>query len=73
MINEKFNDRFALSPRQIEVASMAHRGLTNPEIAQRLYVTENCIKFHMSHVFKKCGVKSRVELATLIDKICNKV
>lgn len=38
-------------------------GLTNPQIAGRLFVSAQTVKTHMKHVFRKVGVSSRAELA----------
>ena len=49
----------ALSPREIEVLEMVAAGLSNRELAGRLLVSENTIKWHLQHVFAKLGVKNR--------------
>ena len=38
-------------------------GLSNPKIAERLFVAPSIIETHLSHVFAKVGVDSRTELA----------
>ncbi len=62
--------KYQLTPRQLAVANLAHQGLTNKEIADKLFIGEKGVKYHMSLVFKGCGVTSRIELKNLIDKIC---
>jgi DNA-binding NarL/FixJ family response regulator len=44
---------------------MAAEGLTNPQIAERLYVSKYTVMTHLSHAFGKLGISSRVELATV--------
>lgn len=44
--------------------SLAVRGLTNREIGRQLFVSPRTVETHLSHVFTKLGVASRVELAT---------
>ena len=38
-------------------------GLTNREVAVRLFVSTNTVETHLRHVFQKLGVRSRTELA----------
>jgi DNA-binding CsgD family transcriptional regulator len=51
-----------LSRREAQVALCCVEGLTNAEIGARLLVKEQTVKFHLRHVFLKCGVKRRAEL-----------
>lgn len=48
-----------LSRREIEVLQMVAAGLSNRELATRLAVSENTVKWHLQHVFAKLGVKNR--------------
>jgi DNA-binding CsgD family transcriptional regulator len=52
-----------LTPREWEVLCLIREGLTNPQIAQRLGVTDSAAKFHVSEILSKLGVKSRQEAA----------
>lgn len=51
-----------LTPAQRRVAELALEGLTNQEIAERLVVSPRTVKRHLNDVFKRVGVRSRVEL-----------
>lgn len=53
----------ALSRTEKKVIGLLQKGLTNPEIAARLYVSPRTVQTHLYNVFKKVGVKSRRELA----------
>ena len=53
----------SLTPTELDVVRLAAQGLSNPEIAQRLFIARNTVKVHLSHVFSKLGVTSRAELA----------
>lgn len=55
-----------LSPREREVAHLAHLGLTNKEIAAQLGLHESTIDTNMQRVFAKTGVRNRVELTRLV-------
>ncbi len=64
----------ALSEREVEVLQLMARGLTNSEIAQRLYLSPNTLKAHAQNIYQKLDVHSRVqavnrgrELGLLLD------
>ncbi|MFN2143797.1 MAG: response regulator transcription factor [Anaerolineales bacterium] len=54
-----------LSPRELEVLTLAAKGLTNKEIAYRLNLSERTIQFHMRSVFNKTTTNSRTEAVAL--------
>ncbi len=58
-------ERPALSHRERQVLALVARGLTNAQIAKRLFLSESTIKSHLSSVFGKLGVRSRWEAAAL--------
>lgn len=51
-----------LSNREAEVAELVTQGLSNKEVANRLFVTEKTVKFHLTNIYKKMNVKSRAQL-----------
>jgi ATP/maltotriose-dependent transcriptional regulator MalT len=55
----------ALTERESDVAALAADGLTNTEIAARLYVSVNTVQYHLRNIFTKLGLKSRRELRHL--------
>ncbi len=57
-----------LSPREREVAQLLARGLSNKEIAGRLYVSERTIDNHVHHILDKLGFGSRVQVATWLAR-----
>jgi DNA-binding NarL/FixJ family response regulator len=56
-------DSEALTASERRVARLAADGLTNPDIAQSLFVTTKTVEKHLSNAFRKLGIKSRSELA----------
>jgi DNA-binding CsgD family transcriptional regulator len=54
----------ALTPMEVRVVALAAEGLTNPQIAERLFVARGTVKIHLSHIFAKVGVSTRSELAS---------
>jgi DNA-binding NarL/FixJ family response regulator len=59
---------FGLTNRQLEIVAAVVAGLTNREIAARLTIAEDTVKHHLSQVFEKTGVSSRLELAMLATR-----
>ncbi len=51
-----------LSKREAEVAELVSQGLSNKEVANKLFVTEKTVKFHLTNIYKKMNVKSRAQL-----------
>jgi ATP/maltotriose-dependent transcriptional regulator MalT len=54
-----------LSPRETEVFQLLGEGLSNRDIAQRLFISEVTVKVHVRRIFEKLGVRSRTEAALL--------
>jgi DNA-binding NarL/FixJ family response regulator len=54
---------FGLTPRELEIVSTVVAGYANKEIAESLTISEDTVKHHMSNVFDKLGVSTRLELA----------
>jgi DNA-binding NarL/FixJ family response regulator len=52
-----------LTAREREVWALLAEGLTNVQIAARLSLSENTVKFHVQHLYQKLGVKNRTEAA----------
>ena len=61
MIREIFVKN-GLSKREAEVAELVATGLSNKEVANRLFVTEKTIKFHLTNIYKKMKLTSRTQL-----------
>jgi predicted ATPase/DNA-binding CsgD family transcriptional regulator len=57
-------DAGPLSRREAEVAAMVAVGMTNKEIAQRLFIAERTAEGHVERIRNKLGVRSRTEVAT---------
>lgn len=55
-----------LSERESEIAALAAEGLTNADIAARLYLSLPTIKTHLARIFEKLGVTNRVQAALLV-------
>nr|BFE62879.1 LuxR C-terminal-related transcriptional regulator [Dactylosporangium thailandense] len=55
----------SLTPTERSVVDLAAQGLSNPDIAARLYIGRGTVKTHLAHVYAKLGVANRTELARL--------
>jgi DNA-binding NarL/FixJ family response regulator len=66
ILNEEPPDLNVLSARQREIVELVSEGLTNSQIAKRLFLTESTVKQHLRHAYKTLGVSNRTEAARLI-------
>jgi DNA-binding CsgD family transcriptional regulator len=55
----------ALTPTEHTVAELVREGLTNPDIARRMFLSPATVQTHVSHVLQKLQLKSRIEVAAL--------
>ena len=55
-----------LSPRQREVLQLLALGMDNDQIAARLYISRNTVKFHVRTIYGRLGVHNRVEAARVL-------
>jgi DNA-binding CsgD family transcriptional regulator len=56
-------DRRTFSAREREIAELVCRGLTNADIAVRLFISAKTVEAHLTRIFRKAGVRSRTALA----------
>ncbi len=54
-----------ITPRELEILDLIAQGLSNKEIAERLFVSENTVKTHSSRVFDKLGARRRTQAVQL--------
>lgn len=60
--------RAALSESQVSILRLISRGHSNREIAAEVHLSENTVKTHIQEIFRKLGVRNRVEAAILAGK-----
>ncbi len=68
-INEAEVNNRKISKRELEVLELMAQGLSNQEIASRLFVSLNTIKTHSSNLFQKLEVKRRTQAIETAKKI----
>jgi DNA-binding CsgD family transcriptional regulator len=54
-----------ITPRELEILQLIAEGLSNKEIADRVFVSENTVKTHSSRVFDKLGARRRTQAVQL--------
>jgi DNA-binding NarL/FixJ family response regulator len=54
----------SLAKTERRVVSLATEGLSNPQIAERMFIARGTVKVHLSHIYGKPDVASRTQLAT---------
>jgi DNA-binding NarL/FixJ family response regulator len=65
--NEDRADFDALTPRQRDILGLVAEGLSNGQIARRLFLSESTVKQHLRAAYKSLGVKDRKEAAKLVN------
>ncbi len=63
--NEAKREELAITPREMETLELIAQGLSNREIAEKLFVSENTVKTHSSRVFDKLGARRRTQAVQL--------
>jgi DNA-binding CsgD family transcriptional regulator len=63
--NEAKRKELAITPREMEILELIAQGMSNREIAEKLFVSENTVKTHSSRVFDKLGAKRRTQAVQL--------
>jgi DNA-binding CsgD family transcriptional regulator len=58
----------ALTDTERKVAALLAEGLSNPDIAARMFTSRRTVQYHVSNILAKLGLSSRVELATLVTR-----
>ena len=63
--DEQKLEALGITPRELEILELIAQGLSNKEIATRVFVSENTVKTHSSRVFDKLGARRRTQAVQL--------
>lgn len=70
---EDFCIKHEISPREADIIREICNGLSNQEIADRLFISLQTVKDHTSRIYSKTNVRNRMQLMTLVQTISNGV
>jgi DNA-binding CsgD family transcriptional regulator len=65
LADAKKREDLGITPREMEILGLIAQGMSNREIAEKLYVSENTVKTHSSRVLDKLGAKRRTQAVQL--------
>src|SRR5215470_10597127 len=63
--DQQKRESLGITPRELEILELIALGMSNREIAEKLFVSENTVKTHSSRVFDKLGAKRRTQAVQL--------
>jgi DNA-binding NarL/FixJ family response regulator len=61
--------RRRLTPRQLEILQMIASGATTAEIAERLYLSPETVRWHVKAILRKLGARTRAEAAATLREV----
>ena len=67
LLREFLKRAYRRPPQESEIARLAAEGLSNREIAQRLYLSHRTVGSHLYRIFPKLGVTSRAQLGAVLS------
>jgi len=65
VLNERKQEDLGITRRELEILALVAQGMSNREIAEKLYVSENTVKTHCSRAFDKLGARRRTQAVQL--------
>ena len=68
-INEEQQRQLGITKRELEILELIAHGMSNREIADKLFVSENTVKTHSSRLFDKLGAKRRTQAVQIGKEI----
>ena len=62
-------ESLGITPRELDILQLIAEGLSNKEIAERAFVSENTVKTHSSRLFEKLGARRRTKAVQLAKEL----
>lgn len=72
-VDSQINPGEVLSPRELEILECLGEGMSNRSIANKLFISENTVKKHMSSILVKLGLGDRTQAALYFSKMKDKI
>jgi ATP/maltotriose-dependent transcriptional regulator MalT len=66
--SEAFSEKYDLTQRETEVILLISQGMSNADIADKIFVSSNTVKYHIKNIYLKLDVSNRVEA---LNKVVN--
>ncbi len=66
--NENSAQKVNLTPREKEILAMVAKGMSNEQIAERLFISSHTVRTHLYNLFKKIGVPNRIQAALWVAR-----
>lgn len=67
-VRSAIGDEHNLTPREVDIIGLICRGLSNNEIGQRLFISDDTVKKHIYHIYKKMNIRSRTKLINIFNE-----
>jgi len=68
-LNEERLKDLGITKRELEILQLMAEGMSNREIAEKLFVSENTVKTHSSHLFDKLSAKRRTQAVQIAKEM----
>ena len=68
-LNEERLKNLGITKRELEILELMAKGMSNREIAEKLFVSENTVKTHSSHLFDKLSAKRRTQAVQIAKEM----
>ena len=68
---DDLQEEYGLTDREKELCQLIYEGKSNAEISETLFITESTVKTHIYNLYRKTGVKNRMEILRVVREFGN--